>query len=45
MLDEDKIEFWREKIDLGEIDIAEFKFLGLELRFEWNKKKKFWIKI
>ena len=32
---------FREKIDLGEIDIAEFRFLGPEMRFERNKKNDF----
>ena len=31
-----KFEFWSENVDLGVFDIAEFKFLGLEMRFERN---------
>ena len=32
----EKIEFWRENQDLEVFDIADFKFLGLETRFEDN---------
>ena len=33
---EERFEFWIDKRDLGEIDIAAFKILGLEARFEMN---------
>ena len=33
------IEFWRKAVDLGAVDGAEVKLLGLEMRFERNKKK------
>ena len=33
-LEQDKLEFWREKIDLGVFNDAEFKFDGREMIFE-----------
>ena len=33
LLDQEKIEFRREIIDFGEIDIAEFRYLGPEISF------------
>ena len=39
ILVEEKLEFGHEKKDLGVIGDAEFKFVGLEMRFERNKKK------
>ena len=33
---EEKLEFWSENVDLGVFDIAEFKFWGLESKFEKN---------
>ena len=37
-----KLEFWSEKEDVGVFGIADFKFLGLEARFERNWRKWFW---
>ena len=33
---------WRDKIDLGQIDIAEFRFYGPESKFQRNLEKRFW---
>ena len=43
ILVEEKLEFWRENVDFGVLDVGDFKFLGLGMRFERNKKKRFWI--
>ena len=38
-----KLEFWSKNEDLGVFDIADFKFLGLDTRFERNWRNRFWI--
>ena len=41
ILVEEKLEFRSENQDFGVLDIAEFKFDGLEMRFERNQRKRF----
>ena len=41
MLVEEKRKFWREKVDCGVFNDADFNFLSLEIRFDRNDKKDF----
>ena len=38
---EEKFEFWCQKVDFGVFEIADFKFDGLESKFERNWRKRF----